>query len=203
MINTIIFDFGAVFINLDKEGSLHEFLKAAGIKSLDAEMVAVNQQYEIGQISTEEFVGFYKVRFPHLSPTQIIDLWNCILLDFPKSRLEFIKELSAKGNYNLLLLSNTNDLHISWIKSNIPFYEEFKAQFNAFYLSHEIRLRKPNEDIYDFVLEKNNLKAEDCLFIDDTLENTDTAKQMGIHIWHLNEKTEDVTELFKIKKDLF
>ena len=203
MIKTIIFDFGAIFINLDKACSMQKFLEAAKIESLDDDMILKNQQYEVGLISTEAFISFYAEKFPHLSKPVIIDLWNSILLDFPKKRLEFIKSLSAKNTYRLILLSNTNDLHISWIKRHISFYEEFKSQFDAFYLSHEINLRKPNRDIYEYVLKENNLKAHECLFIDDTFENTETAKTLGIRVWNLNEQTEDIVQLFDLKKDLF
>ncbi|MEL6917638.1 MAG: HAD-IA family hydrolase, partial [Bacteroidota bacterium] len=64
-----------------------------------------------------------------------------------------------------------------------------------FYLSHEIHLRKPDEDIYRFVLEKNHLKASETLFIDDSPENTLSAKQLGIKTWHLLVGTEDVIHL--------
>ena len=203
MIEAIIFDFGAIFINLNKEASMRKFLKAAKIDALDDKMILKNQRYEQGLINTEEFIDFYIEKLPHLSRIEIVDLWNSILSDFPQSRLDFIKRLSAEAKYKLILLSNTNALHISWIKDNVPFYEEFKAQFDAFYLSHEIQLRKPNANIYEFVLNQNQLKPEDCLFIDDTKENTDAAAQLGINVWHLDENTQDITQLFQLKKGLF
>ena len=66
-------------------------------------------------------------------------------------------------------MSNTNDLHISWIQRDWgdKLYNEFKVCFEKFYLSHEINLRKPNTDIYEFVLNENKLQAKECLFIDD------------------------------------
>ena len=59
------------------------------------------------------------------------------------------------------------------------------------------------KDIFQFVLNENNLKPEECLFIDDTTENTETASQLGINVWNNNPKMEDVIDLFTIKKDLF
>jgi len=182
---------------------MRKFLKAAKIDALDDKMILKNQRYEQGLITTEEFIDFYIEKLPHLSRIEIVDLWNSILSDFPKSRLDFIKQLSAENKYKLILLSNTNALHISWIKDNVPFYEEFKAQFDAFYLSHEIQLRKPNANIYEFVLNQNQLKPEDCLFIDDTKENTDAAAQLGINVWQLDENTQDIIQLFQFKKELF
>lgn len=203
MIKTLIFDFGDVFINLDKDGAMKNALNLFEIESLSEELIAINTLYEQGLILTDEFITFYLENFPELTEEDIIDAWNYILLDFPKKRLDFIKKLAHEKAYKLILLSNTNELHIDWIKDNISFYDEFKNCFDAFYLSHEIQLRKPNKDSFEFVLKENNLNPKECLFIDDTKENTDTASLLNINVWNNSPETEDITNLFLIKKDLF
>ena len=202
-IKTLIFDFGDVFINLDKQGAMKNALELFELDELHDDLVAINTLYEQGLISTEEFIEFYTDNFPKLSKKDVINAWNYILKDFPKHRLEFIKKLSEDKNYKLILLSNTNDLHISWIAENVSFYKEFKSYFDVFYLSQEINLRKPNTDIYEFVLKENKLKPEECFFIDDTKENTDTASSLGIHIWNIDETQQDIVDLFTINSDLF
>lgn len=203
MIKTIIFDFGDVFINLDKEGALKLAIEKFEIDSLDEELQSINALYEQGLISTNEFLDFYADNFPKLSKEDLKYIWNFIIKDFPEHRLKFIKQLAKDNNHQLILLSNTNQLHINHIKEHVSFYEEFKNCFDQFYLSHEINLRKPNVDIFDFVLNENNLKSEECLFIDDTLENTQTAEQLGINVWNNNPATEDIVDIFTIKKELF
>ncbi|WP_308992114.1 HAD family phosphatase [Mariniflexile litorale] len=203
MIKAIIFDFGNVFINLDIEGATNHTFNKFKIDSLSEEMIAFNSFYEQGLISTEEFIGFYSENFPNLSNEELIDIWNFMLKDFPNHRLEFLKNLKAASKYKLILLSNTNELHINHIKRTVPFYDEFKNYFDAFYLSHEINLRKPNRDIFDFVLSENKLNAHECLFIDDNEDNCKISKSLEIKTWHINPETEDVSNLFKIKKDLF
>ncbi|GAA3625443.1 HAD family hydrolase [Flavivirga jejuensis] len=203
MIKTIIFDFGNVFINLDIEGSQEHILKSFEIESLSEEMIAFNSFYEQGLISTDEFLEFHTENFPKLSNDEIIDIWNFILKDFPKHRLDFLKQLKSDSNYKLILLSNTNELHIDWIKKHIPIYEEFKSYFDTFYLSHEIHLRKPNHDIFEFVLNENKLNANECLFIDDNTDNINTAKSLDFKTWNINPATEDVSNLFKTKSNLF
>ncbi|QXP78358.1 MULTISPECIES: HAD family hydrolase [Winogradskyella] len=202
-IKTLIFDFGDVFINLDKQGAMQNALDLFQIEALDAEMNATNELYEVGKISTSEFVDFYKSKFSNIEETQLIDVWNSILKDFPKYRLEFIQNLAEQKKYTLILLSNTNDLHIDSVKSTTPFFQEFKACFDVFYLSQEIHFRKPNTDIFEFVLKENNLIANECLFIDDTKDNTDTAAAMGFHTWNIDETKEDIITLFETKKELF
>lgn len=204
MIKTLIFDFGDVFINLDKEAP---YLKMAelGITSFSEEMIETNKLYETGRISTEGFLDFYKNKFPEISSEELEEAWNSIILDFPEYRLKWLEELTASKKYQLILLSNTNDLHIEKVIENmtLEMYHRFQKCFEAFYLSQEIHFRKPNAAIYDFVLNTHHLKVEECIFIDDTSENTDTAKKLGIHIWNINPKTEDIINLFSIHKELF
>jgi putative hydrolase of the HAD superfamily len=203
MIKTLIFDFGDVFINLDKKGAMANALNLFQIETFPDELVTINCQYEQGLISTEEFLKFYLDNFPNLTEEAIIEAWNYILKDFPKYRLEFIKQLAKEDTFQLILLSNTNKLHINWIKNTIPFYNAFKNCFVKFYLSHNIGMRKPNTEIFKFVLEENNLNPENCLFIDDTKENTESASRLGIHVWNINETTEDIIDLFTTKHYLF
>lgn len=203
MIKTIIFDFGNVFINLDIDAATKNTLNKLNIDALSEEMIAFNSLYEQGLLSTKEFIGFYAENFPKLSNEDLIDIWNFLLKDFPMYRLEFLQQLKNKSKYKLILLSNTNALHIDYVKRNVAFYEDFKNCFDVFYLSHEINLSKPNQDIFEFVLTKNKLNADECLFIDDNEANCKTAKALGIHIWHIDPETEDVSNLFEVKSDLF
>lgn len=203
MIKTLIFDFGNVFINLDIENALKKTFEILNITEFSEEIIAFNSFYEQGLISTDEFLEFYSENFPKLSKNELIDIWNLILKDFPKYRLDFIKELKASSQFKLILLSNTNEIHINWIKENISFYENFKNCFDAFYLSQEINLRKPNNDIFEFILKENTLKANECLFIDDNKDNIETANNLNFKTWHINPGTEDVITLFKTKNNLF
>ena len=202
MIKNIIFDFGDVFLNLDKAATLRE-MKAFGVPQFSEERLQQNMRYEKGEISSELFVKKYCESFPQLSEESFCTSWNAILVDFPKHRLEFLKKLSEEGKFFLILLSNTNDLHIEWVKQNVAFFEEFKSCFDAFYLSHEIGLRKPDPKIYEFVLQEHKLDPSESLFIDDTAENTEAAKKLGLHTWNIDPEKQDVTDLFKVKKQLF
>lgn len=195
MIKNIIFDFGDIFINLDKKRFAEELGKL-GISQTKKDFIPVLNNYEMGLISTEDFLTYFEEKL-QISKAKLKIAWNSILLDFPKERLEFVTNLAKEKKYRLFLLSNTNDLHISWIQNNwgVELYKEFKNCFEQFYLTHEINLRKPNTNIYKFVLNENNLVAEQTLFIDDTKENTDAAKSLGILVWNLVPGEEDIVNL--------
>ena len=201
MIKNIIFDFGDVFINLDKEATFAELYKL-GVDEISLEMMQIAQQYEMGNLTSAEFISEFTSKFPNVKEEDFIDAWNAILKDFPSHKFDFLKSLADSKKYQLFLLSNTNDLHISWVQKEwgIDIFTEFKNCFVQFYLSHEMKMRKPNDNIYQFVLSENNLNPSETIFIDDTDENTLAAQKLGIKVWNIDPKKEDVTTLLTRKE---
>lgn len=200
MINTIIFDFGDVFMNLDKNASL-EALKKLGLQSWDEEIDKVNQQFEKGKISEVQFMIEMKKIIPNASIDDIREAWNSVLLDFPLNRLEFLQKLSHK--YRLFLLSNTDEIHIAKFEHRVgmTFAREFYQCFEKIYFSFEIGHRKPEPEAFNFIIKKHELAPKRTLFIDDKKTNTDIAASLGMHVWNLQVGQEDVTDLFS-KKEL-
>ncbi len=196
MIKNIIFDFGDIFINLDKEIIFREMQKY-GMPTLTLELIALSNAFEVGDITPETFIDGLQSYYPKATSLDIIDIWNGMLLDFPDSRLEFIESLAKEKEYRLFLLSNTNALHIPHVIKIMgeSKYNRFKSSFEQFYLSYEIHLRKPNADIYEFVLEVNGLNPSETFFVDDTLENTIAARKLGIRTWNLVVGQEDIIQL--------
>ncbi len=201
MIKTLLFDFGDVFLTLDKSAT-QTHLKRFGITEFTKEMLIKNEAYEMGLIPTKDFISYYIEKFPQLSELDFIHAWNSILVDLPTHKLDFLKNLAADNQFQLILLSNTNELHIQWVEENVPAFTEFKACFDAFYLSYEIELRKPDHAIFNFVLQNHARKPEEILFIDDTKEHIEAAKQLGIKTWHLQAGNEDVVDLFNINRSV-
>ncbi|MFC0778528.1 HAD family hydrolase [Flavobacterium sp. HJSW_4] len=196
MINAIIFDFGDIFINLDKPATISG-LQKLGMTEWNNEFDQLNLSFEVGAISPEDFIGGFQKQLPNASKEEILKAWNAVLADFPFYRLEFLQELSKK--YRLFLLSNTDSIHINTFetKSGVSFYKDFYACFEKVYFSFDIGMRKPDPKIYQFVLNENNLIAENTLFVDDKTENTDSAAALGIKVWNLKVGKEDVVDLYK------
>ncbi|EIA08923.1 HAD family hydrolase [Flavobacterium frigoris] len=195
MINTIIFDFGDVFINLDKQATVTG-LKKLGLTQWNDDLNDLNIQFETGKITRDNFLQGIQKHIPHASTTEIEYAWNAILLEFPLYRLEFLQMLSKK--YRLFLLSNTDAIHIEKFeqKSGTTFYSDFYQCFEQVYFSFEIEMRKPNSEIYNYILNKHELQAKRTLFIDDKKENTDAAAELGLQVWNLQVGKEDVVDLF-------
>lgn len=198
MIKNIIFDFGDVFLNLDKAGP-SKILKKKGIEAISTEDEELLRAYEVGKATSEEVILHFNKTYS-LKDDEFKMIWNSMLLDFPNHRFDFLTTLKSTNKYRLFLLSNTNEIHIDWVKADWgrERYDEFKSCFEKFYLSHEIHLRKPNTDIYEFVLSENQLKPEETFFFDDTKENTDAASELGIKTWNINPTNEDITNLISV-----
>jgi putative hydrolase of the HAD superfamily len=74
-------------------------------------------------------------------------------------------------------------------------FKRFQNCFHGFYLSHQVGMRKPDREIFEFVLNNNNLRADETLFIDDTREHTESAARLGIRTWNLQVGQEEILEL--------
>lgn len=195
-IKNIILDFGDVLINLDKPATARAMMKY-GFTEITPSLERLFHSYEKGEIDSPDFLDEVARQFPKADRDYLIKAWNAILLDFPEERLQFLENLSLENEYRLFLLSNTNDLHMESVRQQMGMYRynRFKNAFDVFYLSYEIGLRKPDAEIFEFVLDQNNLVAEETFFVDDVTENTEAASKLGIQVWNLQVGREDFTQI--------
>lgn len=196
MIDTIIFDFGDIFINLDKQATIDALAKL-GLNHWNENLNQLNLQFEKGEITEENFLLGIQKHIPNASIEDIASAWNAILLDFPLYRLEFLQKLSKQ--YRLFLLSNTDAIHIATFEreNGASFYSDFYHCFEKVYFSFEMGMRKPDPESFNLLLANHNLSPKHTLFVDDKKENTDAAFALGLHIWNLQVGQEDVTNLFE------
>lgn len=198
MINTIIFDFGDIFINLEKEKAVEEF-KKLGLDGPNDELLMMNDQFEKGKISEVDFIQGFQKFIPQADLLEIRKAWNSVIGDFPLYRLEFLQMLSRK--YRLFLLTNTDSIHINRFEHMVgmSFFSDFYQCFEKVYYSYEMGMRKPDPAIFSYILNKHDLSPKRTLFVDDKKENTDAAASLGIHVWNLQVGQEDVVDLFEKK----
>lgn len=178
----LLFDLGGVIIHLNMQKT-YDALAHLGIN--ETNKVALQDtflDYEIGKISTGLFLQRIQAKAnPGTSITMIQEAWNAMLLTIPEETYAILKEL--KKHFPLYLLSNTNELHIQAIfnepKHNAS-VKRFEELFETCFYSHEIGLRKPNADCYQFVLARIGLEAEEIVFMEDTKINLEGAEKCGI-----------------------
>ncbi len=196
MIKNIIFDFGDVFINLDKEATARMLINL-GFAGITPDLINLFNAYETGTISTDSFVEQAGKWVPRANPEELRQAWNAILLDFPDYRLHFLQNLSKEAHYRLFLLSNTNELHLARVieKMGEERYNLFLNCFQHCYFSHEVNMRKPDAGIFEHILNQHQLLPNETLFIDDTEEHVLSAAKLGIQTWHLKVGEDDIVAL--------
>jgi len=199
-IKNIIFDLGGVLLNLDFNLTKLAFVNL-GVAYFDVHYTKARQNglfdsFEIGQLSEQEFcVELRKLTTISASNYQIIDAWNAMLLNFPMERKLLLFNL--KNHFSTSLLSNTNETHINKftkiIKNDIN-ENSLASLFNSVYYSNEIGLRKPDQKVFEFVLEQNNYLPKETLFLDDSIQHIEGAKKCGIQTIQIQETP--IEELF-------
>ena len=124
-----------------------------------------------------------------LTDIQIDKAWDAMLLELPYSRLKMLGNL--RPQYQTLVLSNTNEIHVKTFDRIVGAVSEGKLIadfFDKVYYSNEMGMRKPDPEIYSFVIEENNLEPSKTLFIDDMEQNIQGANSLGIKTLHLTDQ---------------
>ena len=185
-VKNIIFDLGGVLLNLDFAAAEKAFTELGfdDFKNMFASghVTSFIKDYEVGAIDDNQFVKeIHKIANKQNDDQVAIAAWNAMLVDFPKERIEYLKELKKK--YRLFLFSNTNALHLkSFRKTFSDTFENgiFDELFEKAYYSHEIKLRKPTREAFDYVIRDAGLHAGETLFVDDMLVNVEGARAAGL-----------------------
>ena len=200
-IKNIVFDLGGVLVDLDFKGAING-LQQAGFANVKEQLTAFDrdgifQKFELGEMSAEEFrTAIRENSTVELTDEEVDNLWNAMLLEIPREKLELILDL--RGKYMVYLLSNTNSIHWDYVCKNAFNYRGFRVNdyFEETFLSYEMHLAKPDKAIYEKVLQDANLLAEETLFIDDSEANCKAAEEVGIHAHHYH-IGDDLSKVFE------
>ena len=199
-IRNIIFDLGGVLLDVDYNRASSAFIQL-GVKNFD-ELYSqyksndLFEKLETGEVSEKAFYQAIR-EYSKIDITEeaIETAWNSMLLDFRKPSLSFLDLI--KDKYRVFLFSNTNSIH------HKAFREIFTTQtgkaslddyFIKSYYSHVVGMRKPYKESYQFILQDAGINAGETLFIDDSYNNIEGAKETGI-LTHLLLEGEKIEEL--------
>jgi len=191
-IKNIIFDYGNVIFALDFNKSRQAWTDL-GITDPDAFYSHQTQDkiftdLDQGLVGEGEFRDYIRgiIKNPQLTDEQIDAAWNALLIGVAPGNHELL--LSLKPRYRTFLLSNTNSIHYNHFTGYLE--KEYgmagnHTLFEKVYYSHKMGKRKPNADIFQQVLDENNLNPAETLFIDDSQPNISAAQQLGLHTYLL------------------
>lgn len=185
--NFLLLDLGGVILNIDYHRTSEAFRVLTGhhfdeIYS-QARQTELFDKFEKGQITSETFAEAVRDFFSgSWRDEEIFEAWNAMLLDLPETRLDFVEKIATK--MPVFLLSNTNEVHkkaFDEILKKQGLHERFYALFSKAYFSHEIGMRKPDKEVFDFILNENNIPRTKLLFVDDSLQHIHGANSAGIN----------------------
>lgn len=190
-IKNIIFDLGGVIINLDPDLTIQAFNKLSQVpfESIYSfkKQEPLFEQFEKGLISDFDFFTELRRLLRYNGPDeQLLHAWNAMLLGVPDHRLDLL--IGLKLNYQTFLLSNTNETHVSAIEGDLYStngVRNFNDYFEQVYYSCRMGMRKPDHNIFLKVLAEHGLKAEETVFIDDSVQHVKGAGECGINAYLL------------------
>ncbi|SUB80945.1 Phosphatase yihX [Pragia fontium] len=176
-----IFDLGNVIVDIDFKRVLGVWSNLSGVPlatlSERFKMGKPFERHERGEISDEEFAQqLCEEMMIHLSYEQFAAGWQAIFIGLREEVIEIMQRLRKEGD-RVVVLSNTNVLHTTYWPEQYP---QVNESADRIYLSQELGMRKPEAEIYRYVLEQEGVASENAIFFDDNLDNIIGARALGI-----------------------
>ena len=191
MIKNLVFDLGNVLVEFKPK----DYMKRLGfpedtINNL-YQIIFKDERwgkFDIGDITIEEYATALKSEHPDL--TDRIDLmftgnWPANFLRPKQQSIDFLNR--AHGQYGIYVLSNVSSYVLDYVKS-IGFWDKVSGGT----YSYDVKSLKPSSEIYQRFFSDNNVKPEECLFLDDLPQNIEAAKKAGMHGIVFNDNYLDV-----------
>ena len=134
----------------------------------------IGERIERGEVNGEQLYALFQKELGYKgTPAQFRLLW-CDHFTLDRGSNALLKR-TAK-HVPTYLLSNTNALHIDFIRERY----EFPSVVRGAILSHELGIRKPDPAIYRAAMKLSGTKPEETVFVDDLKPNVDSAKELGM-----------------------
>ncbi|WP_454804616.1 HAD family hydrolase [Mucilaginibacter phyllosphaerae] len=180
MINTIIFDLGAVLIDWNPRHLYRKlFTDKLAIKDFLTNITTSdwNEEQDAGR-SLQEGTNLLIQQYPQHEDNirAFYGRWDEMLGDAIEGTVELLKQLKQSGKYKVYALTN-------WSAETFPIAVEryhFLNWFDGIVVSGTEKIRKPAPAFYQLLLDRYQVKAKNALFIDDNLRNILAAEKMGI-----------------------
>lgn len=191
-IKNIIFDLGGVVIDIDFELTFKALAELSPYSLNETKKIMgelnIWDIYERGELSDDEFIKTLKKELKITAYNdKVIAAWNALLLQIPKERIDLIRTLNNK--HQTYVLSNTSLYHIiglnQILKESSGDLSLHSVMNNTIYFSYEINRRKPDLDIYEFVIKDANITPSETVFLDDNLDNVLAAREAGLNAIHV------------------
>ncbi|HXR33340.1 MAG TPA: HAD family phosphatase [Verrucomicrobiae bacterium] len=180
-IRAIIFDIGRVLVRIDLRRA--QLGLAQGLSLTPEELWSAIEKdprwpdWQEGRISPHDWhLHLCQHLGMSLSFEQFTAAWNLALDPQPIHPLRLFQELSKR--YRLVLLSNTDPIHVAYLESTYDFYQCFPKGQRIY--SCSVGASKPDALIYREAVRAAKVRAGEAVFIDDVAANVEAARQLGL-----------------------
>ena len=185
-IETVIFDMGNVLVDFSHERACMQLAVEAGVSARRIKEVlfdsGLEMEYEAGRHTTEELHRRLETDLGvNLDLQRMLHAASDIFTAKPEMEA-LAAEIRARG-FRLVLLSNVNVAHFTWIRERYG----FPKLFDELVLSYEVGVCKPEAGIYAAAVRAAGVVAERCFFIDDVAANIAAARGAGIVAHHFTD----------------
>lgn len=200
MIKNIISDIGNVLFEFDTAGFINKNIETEDKeKFFDLTFGSDNWRLlDKGDLAFEDARNYFISVYPKYKDI-LNKLFNSSLtlcLNMHHNNINILKEYKERG-YNIYYLSNMTVETFKCLREKTDFFD--KTCIGGIVSAYE-KIIKPNEEIYKLLLNRFNLKAEECLFIDDNFDNVNAAIKFGINSFQLKNMNDMSFELKNIIK---
>lgn len=183
MIKNVILDMGNVLLSFDPQIPLNAFCKTEEEKQIIFRELFQSQYWleaDAGHIKDAELYDLVKQNVApehHDALKQCCEHWEICMQPIEGAR-EFCKEIKAAG-FGVYVLSNASDKFYTYFENFLPL-----TFFDGVTVSSDIKMMKPDHEIFQYVMDKYGLKKQQCLFVDDSLGNVESARAFGMRAHH-------------------
>lgn len=183
-IKNIVFDFGGVLIDWNPRYFYKSvFADESEMEYFLSEICSPQWSMKIdGGYSFSEAAKELQVQHPkyHSEIEMYLHNWEVMIGGEISEHTSLLEALKTK--YRLFGLTNWSAEAFPIVFEQYPFFKSFEG----IVVSGFEKMVKPNKDIFELLLDRYNLVASESLFVDDNLRNTETARELGFSIIHIN-----------------
>lgn len=194
MIKAGIFDIGGVLIEWNDTWLIDDIKNTLSISEDIARSCWEKYLHPLsrGEIDEQEFWRLFCIESGAdvLKSSHDLMMREFIKRYHPDERVFLIAQTMKKNGYRIVILSNSIEPHLTYLRS-----QSIDQDFEFAIYSSEVGVEKPAKEIYEIILEKLALPADETMFIDNLTKNVEAANDLGIHGIHFENPE-------KLRKDI-
>ena len=196
MIKNVVSDIGNVLYEFSTDAFLNEYIDEKDRNSFFKNTFG-SEKWSLmdkGDISFEDSRKYFINIFPKYEKAinKLFDSCLTLCLNRHHNNINLLKQYKDK-KYDIYYLSNMPSETFELLRKETDFFDSVCV---GGVVSADIKMIKPNRDIFEYFLNKFSLNADECLFIDDNIKNVNTACEIGIKSVQLK-KIDDMSGILK------